>query len=48
MKKKEICNSNKIDLIEWKYNEPINKFELDKKLIKYEEKIKKIYNFINI
>lgn len=47
-KKKEICISNNIKLIEWKYNEPINKIVLDRKLKKYKTEIENIYKFTDI
>lgn len=47
-KKKEICINNDIKLIEWKYDEPINKLVLDKKLMKYKTEIKDKYEFTDI
>lgn len=46
--KKNICNNCNIILIEWKYTEEINKFILDKKLIKYKEKLNGIYPFTSL
>lgn len=43
--KKRICKENNIILIEWKYNENINKIVLDKKLIDYKPLLEDIYEF---
>ena len=43
--KKRICEENNIILIEWKYNENINKIILDKKLIDYKPLLEDIYEF---
>lgn len=44
-KKKKICKENNIDLIEWKYDEKINKMVLDEKLLHYKQKVEKTYKF---
>lgn len=43
--KRKICADNNIILIEWKYNESINKIILDKKLGEYKDKVKNVYEF---
>lgn len=45
LKKKKICEENNIDLIEWRYDEEVNKINLDKKLLKYKEKVNGKYIF---
>lgn len=45
IKKKKICKENNIELIEWKYDEEISKINLDKKLIKYKERLEGKYVF---
>lgn len=47
-KKKRICRENNIDLIEWKYNEKIDKLTLDIKLLNYKNKIGNSYKFTNL
>ena len=44
--KKKICENNSIILIEWNYKKKINKFELDKCLMKYKKIVEKCYEFI--
>lgn len=48
IKKKELCSKNNIDLIEWKYDEKINKIILDEKLVQYKDKVNNIYVFSEI
>lgn len=47
-RKKELCKKNKIDLIEWRYDEDINKIMLDKKLYPFKSKIRNLYMFSEI
>lgn len=44
-KKRKICNENNIILIEWSYQEKINKLELDKQLEKYKNIVETYYEF---
>lgn len=45
-RKKEICSRNGITLIEWCYEDRINKFNLDLYLKKYANALKDKYPFI--
>ena len=47
-KKKDLCRINDILLIEWKYDESINKITLDKKLYPYKAQIYNTYTFSDI
>ncbi len=47
-KKKSICRKKNIELIEWKYNEKIDKITLDKKLYHLKSQIGKNYIFSDI
>lgn len=47
-RKRIICNNINIKLIEWKYDEPVNKLILDKKLINYKKILQKLYNFTDL
>ena len=46
-KKRKICNKNNIILIEWGFEEKINKLELDKQLENYRNIVEKYYKFTN-
>jgi hypothetical protein len=48
MIKRKICEDNNIILIEWKYDEPINKINLDRKLEGYKNKLKNKYKFSDL